>query len=204
MENIIQTITIWIIPIISAIVIHEVSHGYVASLNGDNTAKYLGRLSLNPIKHIDIIGTIVIPIISLFFFNFAFGWAKPVPVNFSLLNNPKRDTILVALAGPFANFLMVIGWFILIKISLLTDFLWLYKTSQIGIIINLILGFFNLLPIPPLDGGRVLVALLPNHLANKLSVIEPYGILIVILLLVLGGYRYLLQPILEFASAIIL
>ena len=187
-----QLIAIAIIPTLFAIVVHEVAHGWVAFRLGDSTAYMMGRLTLNPFKHIDLIGTILVPLVLILTVGFAFGWAKPVPVNFSNLRHPRRDTALVAAAGPGANLLMAIGWTLIIKLSTLlpaaADMLALplFYMGLFGIVINLILMVFNLIPIPPTDGGRILTTLLPPKLAYQISRVEPYGMIILLLLLVSG------------------
>lgn len=199
--NTIQIIAIAILPVLFAIVIHEISHGFVAKKFGDNTAYMLGRLTLNPFKHIDPVGTILVPLLMLVFFNFAFGWAKPVPVDWRNLHNPRRDMVYVAAAGPLSNLLMAIGWGLIIHLAaLLPNSLLFLKEplifmGAIGTFINVILMVFNLLPIPPLDGGRVAVGLLPPRLARALSQVEPYGLIIIVLLLVSGFFGGFLMPI---------
>ncbi len=199
--NTIQIIAIAVLPVLFAIVIHEISHGFVAKKFGDNTAYMLGRLTLNPFKHIDPVGTILVPLLMLVFFNFAFGWAKPVPVDWRNLHNPRRDMVYVAAAGPLSNLLMAIGWGLIIHLAaLLPNTLLFLKEplifmGAIGTFINVILMVFNLLPIPPLDGGRVAVGLLPPRLAQALSQVEPYGLIIIVLLLVSGFFGGFLMPI---------
>jgi Zn-dependent protease len=177
-----------------------VAHGWVAKKLGDPTAMMLGRLTLNPLKHIDPIGTIVVPVALLLTTGFMFGWAKPVPVTWANLRNPKRDMALVAVAGPASNLLMAIGWALIMKLgyTLGGTFDWLawplVKMAEIGIIINLILMILNLLPVPPLDGGRVLSGLLPGPWAWKLSRIEPYGLIIMVVLMVTGMLGKILLP----------
>jgi Zn-dependent protease len=162
------------------VTIHEVSHGYVAYLCGDATAKNAGRLTLNPLKHIDPFWTVIVPFILLVVHSpILFGMAKPVPVNFMMLRNPKRDMILVAAAGPAANILMAIALIYVYKLTGIAVLIYL-------IMLNLLLAFFNLIPIPPLDGGRILAGFLPSHLAYKFGRIEPYGIFIVVFLLMTG------------------
>lgn len=190
--NTIQTITIWALPVLFAITLHEVAHGWVAKKFGDTTAQSLGRLSLNPLKHIDPVGTILVPIVLILVTGYAFGWAKPVPVNFNQLRNPKKDMVWVAAAGPFANVLMTIIWSIILIIAIggtssgnkFAEF-FVYM-SMAGIFINLVLMVLNLLPIPPLDGGRVLSGLVPNNLSVLLSKIEPYGLFILLGLMFMG------------------
>ncbi len=188
----IQSISIWAIPVLFAITLHEVAHGWVAKKFGDFTAESLGRLSFNPIKHIDPVGTILVPAILIITTGYAFGWAKPVPINFNQLRNPKKDMVWVAAAGPFANVIMTIFWAVIffIFIDAANDneqyakfFVYM---SLAGIFINLVLMFLNLLPIPPLDGGRVLSGLVPNKISILLSKLEPYGLFIMVGLLFLG------------------
>lgn len=184
MDETIQRIAIWVLPVILAITVHEVAHGWVAKLKGDSTAAMLGRLTLNPIKHIDPIGTLLVPGILLLMGGFIFGWAKPVPVNWRNLRNPKHDMAWVALAGPAANFLMALAWAAIIKlgIALQSEFASepMILMGQAGITINLVLMILNLLPLPPLDGGRIMSSLLPAHLSQKYDKIEPYGFFILL------------------------
>lgn len=184
-------IVIWAIPVIFAITLHEVGHGWAAKLLGDTTAKDMGRLTLNPIKHIDPVGSIVVPFLMFFVGGFIFGWAKPVPVNWNRLKNKKRDMALVALAGPVANLLMIIVWLVLAKLfiasaeqgSMASSLIIL--AALIGLMINALIMLLNLIPIPPLDGSRVVFSLLPDKLAYKYARIEPYGIIIIVVLLVI-------------------
>ncbi|MYJ95144.1 MAG: site-2 protease family protein, partial [Proteobacteria bacterium] len=176
-------IAIVAIPMIFAITVHEVAHGWVALHLGDPTAKYAGRLTLNPIKHIDPLGTIIVPFVMVVASSgmWAFGWAKPVPVAFQNLRNPRRDMILVAAAGPAVNLAMALGWALLLSqraafdpgLDLGSD--WIVRMCLFGVVINVLLAVFNMLPIPPLDGGRVLAGLLPPRLAHALSRVEPFG-----------------------------
>ena len=187
-----QIIAIAIIPLLYAVVVHEVAHGWVARQLGDDTAYRMGRLTLNPLKHVDPIGTILVPLVLLLTVGFAFGWAKPVPVNFNNLKNRRRDTILVAMAGPLANLLMAISWALTAKLaSLLPDSIAILTTplvlmSTFGMIVNSILMVFNLIPIPPTDGGRIATNLLPPRIGYQLSRVEPYGFLIILALLLSG------------------
>ncbi len=198
----IQYFTISIIPVLLAITVHEAAHGYAAKHFGDKTAYFLGRITLNPIKHIDPIGTVVIPgMLLLLSAPFLFGWAKPVPVNFSNLNNPKKDMMWVALAGPASNLAMAIIWAIILglfKSSGASYALFIIGMAQVGIMINLVLMLLNLLPIPPLDGGRMAVSLLPSPWSYKLASIERYGMFILIFLIVSGLLSAILLPLLRF------
>jgi len=196
----VQRVVVWALPVLFAITVHEVAHGWVARKLGDPTAMLLGRLTLNPIKHIDPIGTVVVPIALLLMGGFIFGWAKPVPVTWENLRHPKRDMALVAVAGPLANLLMAILWALIMKLGLtfgasMPSLAWpLIYMGGAGIAINAILMLLNLLPIPPLDGGRVLAGLLPGPWAWKLNRIEPYGLIILVLLLATGMLGRILGP----------
>ncbi len=194
-----QTLLIYAIPLIFAITVHEFAHGWVANQRGDSTARMLGRLTLNPIKHIDPVGTILMPAI-LFFTGspFLFGWAKPVPINFNSLKSPKQDMILVALAGPVSNFIMALLWLLVIVFARNLQSQLLIDMAHFGIAINLVLGVFNLLPLPPLDGSRVVSALLPNHLAYRYNKLEAYGLYILLGLLFLGIFERVILPIVNF------
>ena len=198
----IQTLAIWAIPVLFAITVHEVAHGWIAWKRGDPTAMLMGRLTLNPIKHIDPFGTILLPgILLLFHSPFLFGYAKPVPVNFGGLKDPKRDMVLVAIAGPAANLLMAFLWTLVLWLGghLPGALAYLAEPMQLmgkaGILINVILIIFNLIPIPPLDGGRVAVGLLPPSASIALSRIEPYGFIILIVLLFTGVLWSVLGPL---------
>lgn len=185
--TIIQKIVVWVIPVIFAITVHEVAHGWVAKYYGDNTAWMLGRLTLNPIKHIDPIGTILVPGLMLAFTGFVFGWAKPVPVNPRNLHNPKHDMAIVALAGPLANMLMATGWALFARLGILINSteisLPMIYVGIAGIMINLILGLLNLLPIPPLDGSRILSWALPGRWSYYYNQFEQYGFYLLVILL---------------------
>jgi Zn-dependent protease len=206
--TIVQIIAVAILPVLFAITLHEVAHGWAARLLGDDTAARLGRLSVNPLHHIDLVGTVLIPgMLLLLKTGFMFGWAKPVPVDFNRLRKPRRDMALVAVAGPAANLLMAIFWALVIRAAaaLNVEFVSvpLALMGQIGIAINAVLMLVNLLPIPPLDGGRVAVGLLPYHLAERYSRIEPYGFFILLglmftglLSMLLGMPMHLLQGLL--------
>jgi len=203
MDNFFLKLSIMLVPGLMAITCHEVSHGFIAWLRGDHTARLEGRLTLNPLKHLDIIGTIMIIVIGI-------GWAKPVPVNYHNLRNPKRDMIWVAAAGPITNMLLaaISALFLRSIVALsapIADSSWLQLFLDpivlmlaFSIYINLLLAIFNLLPIPPLDGGRVMVGLLPYRQAAALARIEPYGMIIIIVLVFFTDvFRYLLYPVLS-------
>ncbi|MEQ1601661.1 MAG: site-2 protease family protein [Methylophilaceae bacterium] len=182
----VQRITVYALPVIFAITVHEAAHGYAARHFGDMTADAAGRISLNPLRHIDPVGTLLIPALTMLVGGILFGWAKPVPVNFSKLRHPKRDMLWVAAAGPGANLVMALFWALAIKFSsVFPDFIAtpLALMGAAGIIINVILMVLNLLPLPPLDGGRIAVSLLPNRLAYRLAQVEPYGFIILIVLM---------------------
>lgn len=209
--TIIQQICIWALPVLFAITLHEAAHAYVAFRCGDTTAKMFGRLTLNPIKHIDPVGTIFMPLLIGFLthFSFIFGYAKPVPINPSQFRNQRRDTILVAIAGPCANLLMAIFWALCYKIGSYLHpqtsmpALFLILTAQAGMIINLVLAFLNLLPIPPLDGSRVVSSLLPAKQSIAYSKIEPYGFIILIILVVTGLLGIILNPLISFSLTLL-
>ena len=190
LANIIQTIAIYAIPVLFAITVHEAAHGYVARHYGDNTAWMLGRVTLNPLKHIDPLGTILMPLLLYIATSgaFLFGYAKPVPVRFDRLRHPKRDMIWVALAGPVANLIQALFWgallYVLLGLGVSEPFF--LQMCKGGVLVNIVMFAFNLFPLPPLDGGRVLAGLLPRHAANALSRVEPYGFFIVMALVVTG------------------
>lgn len=199
----IQLVAIWALPVLFAITVHEVAHGWVALRLGDKTALMLGRLTLNPIKHIDPIGTIAVPAILLFLGGVIFGWAKPVPVTLVNLRHPNRDKALVALAGPLANLVMALGWGLVAKLALTMhqwggsySAIWLGFTymGQAGIMINIVLGVLNLIPIPPLDGSQILSSLMPSELAYQYEKIAPFGFFILLGLLAFGLLGKLLGP----------
>ena len=202
--NLIQMIAVYALPVIFAITLHEAAHGYVAKHFGDLTAYSEGRVSLNPLRHIDPFGTIALPLILLAvskLFGGAgilFGWAKPVPVNFANLRHPKRDMLWVAAAGPFSNLLMALFWALIVKFGLSVPesyfSLPLALTGAAGVFINIVIMVLNLVPLPPLDGGRILVSLLPHGLAVRVARIEPYGFFILIVLLFTGVLGYVLWP----------
>jgi Zn-dependent protease len=198
-EQLIQTVSLAALPVLFAITLHEAAHGYVARHFGDMTAYQQGRISLNPLRHIDPFGTVLFPLLTLWLGGILFGWAKPVPVNFAALRRPKQDMLWVALAGPATNLFMALGWGFLYKMA------WLFPDSYFaepllgmaewGIRINVILMVLNLLPLPPLDGGRVAVSLLPHRQAFQLAKIEPYGMFILIFLAVTPVLSLILSPL---------
>ena len=199
--NLFYTLFVFVVPVLFAVTVHEVAHGWVASQFGDQTAKLLGRLTLNPIKHIDPVGTILVPVIMFYASGFIFGWAKPVPVDWRNLGHPRRDMALVAIAGPAANFLMILFWAVLAKIITLLGAdsnnlaQLILIMCGIGITINIVLMILNLFPLLPLDGGRVMTAMLPRNLAIPFSRLEPYGLIILVLLLFSGILWKILLPI---------
>ncbi len=186
----IQTILIYALPVLFAITVHEAAHGYAARYYGDHTAERLGRITLNPLKHIDPVGTIVMPLVLYIATSgaFLFGYAKPVPVNFGNLRNPKRDMVWVALAGPASNFFQAVFWKLLLIVLVVSGVQepFFVEMAQGGILVNLVMWAFNLFPLPPLDGGRILVGLLPYKQAHQVSRIEPYGFFIVMALVLAG------------------
>ncbi|PIV29728.1 MAG: site-2 protease family protein [Zetaproteobacteria bacterium CG_4_9_14_3_um_filter_49_83] len=210
-QSIMQGISIWALPVLLAIVLHEVAHGWMAYKLGDDTAFWLGRLSLNPLRHIDPVGTIVIPLVLVVAGSpFLFGYAKPVPINWRKLRNPKRDMVWVALAGPLTNILLaIISTFLLWLVAMMpASWVWaaepLSLMLQASILINLVLCIFNLLPLPPLDGGRVAVGLLPQPYSTYLSGIEPYGFMIIVALLLLGILQDLIGPLVMLGAQLLL
>ncbi len=207
MESLIQTIAIWALPVLFAITVHEAAHGYMARALGDTTAAMLGRLTLNPLKHIDPVGTVAVPIglLTISMLSpaapFVFGWAKPVPVNTRNLKRPRRDMATVAVAGPLANLVMALGWALLVKVGLTIEqpfSIAMVYMGLAGIAVNVLLMVVNLLPLPPLDGGRVLGGFLPPRIAHRFELIEPYGLLIVLALLVTGILGALIGPVYVF------
>lgn len=203
MENLIQTLAIYAIPVIFAITLHEAAHGYVARLFGDPTAHLMGRITLNPIKHVDPVGTVLVPALLLFVTKgaFLFGWAKPVPVDFGRLRHPKRDMLWVAAAGPGSNLLMALGWAMMLKFAVGMPenaySLPLAEMARAGINVNAVLMLLNLLPLPPLDGGRIAVSLLPHALAWRFARIERFGFVILLALMFMGGLNLILTPLLR-------
>jgi len=207
-QQILYTIAIWAVPVLLAITLHEAAHGWVANKLGDPTARQLGRITMNPLKHIDPMGTIVIPLVLVTLSGFIIGWAKPVPVDPRHFKQPLLDMGLVALAGPMSNLFMACGWALLITVSAsaLADSSMAFHLIQVGkagMTINIILMVLNLLPIPPLDGGRVLAGVLPRDIALSFMRIEPYGMWIILALLVSGILGKILWPIVLKFDAII-
>ncbi|MFA7556800.1 MAG: site-2 protease family protein [Hydrogenophaga sp.] len=206
--QIIQTVAVYAIPVLFAITVHEAAHGYAARHFGDNTATLMGRVTLNPVKHIDPVGTILMPLLLYFATSgaFLFGYAKPVPVNFSHLRHPKRDMVWVALAGPASNFVQALAWavlfFVLVASGINERFF--LEMAKAGVLVNLVMWAFNLFPLPPLDGGRILVGLLPWKQAHAVSRIEPYGFFIVMALVIAGIVGALwLRPLMALGYAAI-
>lgn len=202
----VQKIAVSALPIIFAITVHEAAHGYVARYFGDMTAQEQGRITLNPMRHIDPVGTILIPAITLVLGGILFGWAKPVPVNFSRLRSPKKDMLWVAAAGPASNLVMALLWALVIKFSLTFQSGFseaLAYMGAVGIMINVVLMVLNLIPLPPLDGGRIAVSLLPNHLAYQYAKVERYGFFILIALLFTGILSKIMSPFIYALLAII-
>lgn len=204
MDALIQTVAVYAIPVILAITLHEAAHAFAAKYFGDLTAYSQGRMSLNPVVHIDVLGTIIIPLLLYFSTNgeFIFGYAKPVPVNFGALRKPKRDMAWVALAGPAANFVMAFLWMVLALLlaSLQVEQEFFYRMAQAGLMTNLVMFAFNLFPIPPLDGGRIVVSLLPNRHAYQFAKIEQYGFFIVLALVFLKVLHVWMYPLMSAAQ----
>ncbi len=210
--TLVQTIAVYALPVVFAITLHEAAHGYVAKHFGDLTAYAEGRVSLNPLRHIDPIGTVALPLVllavtKLFGGGIIFGWAKPVPVNFGNLRSPKRDMLWVAAAGPLANLAMALGWALALNAGLMLPggyfALPLILMGAAGVFINVIIMVLNLLPLPPLDGGRILVSLLPHRLAYNVARIEPYGFVILIVLLFAGVLGLILWPLIHIVVSIV-
>jgi Zn-dependent protease len=204
---IIQTIAVYAIPVILAITLHEAAHAYAAKYFGDLTAYSQGRMSLNPVVHIDLFGTIIIPVVLYMATDgqFLFGYAKPVPVNFGALRKPKRDMAWVSLAGPGANFIMAFLWMILAVFLVVfkVEHEFFYRMAQAGLLTNLVMFAFNLFPIPPLDGGRILTSLLPHRQAYQFAKIEPYGFFIVMALVYLKILQFWMYPLMNIAQSIL-
>lgn len=197
MDEIIRNIAVYALPVLFAITLHEAAHAYAARYFGDNTAYAQGRMTLNPLSHVDLFGTIIIPIALYMTSGFVFGYAKPVPVQFGNLRNPKRDMAWVALAGPGANFIMALLWLILAIVLVATDVgeEFPHKVAQAGIVTNLLIFAFNLFPLPPLDGGRVVTSMLPHRLAFQFAKLEPYGFFILLALLYFNVLSFWVQPV---------
>jgi Zn-dependent protease len=212
MEELVRTITVYALPVLFAITLHEAAHGYVARHFGDNTAYVLGRISLNPLRHIDPVGTIAVPLGILVVGSLMgaggllFGWAKPVPVNFHALRHPKRDMLWVAAAGPAANLAMALGWALLLKVAVETGVdagHFMVQVAQAGIIVNLVLMALNLLPLLPLDGGRIVFSLLPDRLALNYARLEPFGFPILLVLLFTNILGFILYPMVTASMSVI-
>lgn len=206
--NIIQTVAVYALPVLFAITLHEAAHGYAALRLGDNTAAMLGRITLNPIKHIDPVGTIAMPLLLYFATNgaFLFGYAKPVPVRFGQLHNPKRDMVWVALAGPAANFVQAVMWVIAMYMLAASgvEERFFFEMCRAGLLVNLVMFAFNLFPLPPLDGGRILVGLLPMRAALAVQRIEPWGFFIVMGLVLIGVVSdWWLRPLMAATASLI-
>jgi len=205
-----QTIMVWALPVLFAITVHEVAHGWVAFKLGDPTAKAMGRLTLNPVKHIDPVGTLLVPLVSFMLGGFIFGWAKPVPVNPSFFRHFRRDSALVAAAGPLSNLLMALVWALMTKLAIVLhgssplDTTYLIYAGAAGIAINCILMVLNLVPIPPLDGSRVVSGFLSYRWSVVYNRLEPYGFLILILLLTMGILGNLIMPLVDYCQYAIL
>jgi len=208
-NDLVQTVSIYALPVLFAITLHEAAHGYVARHFGDMTAHAQGRISLNPMRHVDVIGTIVVPLIILALSGgrFLFGWAKPVPVNYSALRKPRQHMAWVAAAGPGANLAMALLWALLLKLAVLLPLNFfsvpLRLMSEAGIVVNLVFMFLNLLPILPLDGGRILASLLPSRAAWQYAKLEPWGVPLLLLLLVTNVLNFVLEPLVGASDALI-
>jgi Zn-dependent protease len=210
MENLLQTIAVFAIPVLLAITLHEAAHGYVARMFGDHTAHFAGRITLNPLRHIDPVGTVVVPLAILLVSSFGgggflFGWAKPVPVNAGNLRRPKQDMIWVAGAGPGANLLMAILWAVALKLQVGSGVSepFFLEMARAGIFVNIGLMALNLLPVPPLDGGRIVAGILPNRLAWNYARIEPFGLFIVLGLMATGLLSTFLMPFYQMGLAVV-
>jgi Zn-dependent protease len=208
-SHLIQTFAVYALPVLFAITLHEAAHGYVARHFGDMTAFAQGRVSLNPVRHIDPVGTILVPLVILLLSGgrFLFGWAKPVPVNYSALRQPKRDMMWVAAAGPLSNLAMALGWAVMLRLALLLPANFfsapMAEMAKAGILVNLVFMFLNLLPILPLDGGRITASLLPNRMAWQYSKLEPWGLPILLILLVTNLLDVVLNPLIDLSSSLI-
>ncbi|HEU4351195.1 MAG TPA: site-2 protease family protein [Burkholderiales bacterium] len=209
LSQVAQTLAIYALPVLFAITLHEAAHGYVARHFGDMTAHAQGRISVNPARHIDILGTIVVPVVVLFLsgYNLLFGWAKPVPVNYSALRKPRPHMAFVAAAGPAANLAMAVVWAAVLKVAVMLPGGWvsdfLRQVAQAGILVNVLFMFLNLLPILPLDGGRILASLLPSRAAWQYAKLEPLGLPLLVLLLVTNVLSAVLDPLVGVSGALI-
>jgi len=211
MDLSLATIVLWAVPVVFAITLHEAAHGYVARIFGDRTAELQGRITLNPLAHIDPVGTILVPAVLILTAKlggpaFVFGWAKPVPVNFGNLRNPKRDMLWVAAAGPGANLAMAVFWAVAFKLLVTTGGSLAPHAllmAKVGISVNLVLMALNLLPVPPLDGGRIAVSVLPMRAARAWARLEPIGLFVIIGLLALGLLDDVMEPIVRFGEWIL-
>src|SRR5690606_37120618 len=196
-ENLIQQIAIWALPVLFAITVHEVAHGWMARRLGDRTAEMLGRLTLNPVRHIVPVGTVAVPLAMLALGGFIFGWAKPVPVAQRNLGNPRRDMVLVALAGPMSNLVMALAWALIARLAVFIDVPWFTEPVALmgaaGITIHVVIGLLNLLPVPPLDRGRIVSNLLPPKLSDQYDRLEPYGLFNPLRLMVSGALCWFLR-----------
>jgi len=209
MDVSLQIIALGVLPVVFAITLHEAAHGYVARAFGDRTAELHGRITLNPLRHIDPVGTILVPgalilaAAKLGGPHFVFGWAKPVPVNFGNLRDPKRDMLWVAAAGPAVNFAMALAWAVLFRFAVpggMFDSASIVEMARIGVSVNLVLMALNLLPIPPLDGGRIAVSLLPMPAAHVFAKLEPFGLFLIVGLLAFGVLDNVMEPLLRFGE----